>query len=364
MLRVPFSTQGGRLAAVNKLCSSANNIQIMQGNSQKQPSKLRQEESKATFLARSLHGGRGLDLGEPPEGGTGGGGRGLGEGKGEDPARRGGGAQGSAAPPPWAVPQGTLVALGHPGPWARWPQARSGTKGAGGPGGPCQGGAPLRGPRGGPAHRADAHGRSDTHPALFIQHPAPWSPAAILRQGPLSPGSRAGQVTLPQEGPAPAGSPAAGSVGSPRRDAGAARGERDIPAEPGTPGPLGWGPGWGGRGASVELRWPGARGGGRGLGTSSEKGDRVPGGLPFPSRCPALLTRAPGQVDCHFAERLALGAHLSQLRPPRAPGGCPPAALSSSRAGSTLGPCTDVVANPHDGHFPRLGGKTCASIFL
>lgn len=182
-----------------------------------------------------------------------------------------------------------------------WPQAGSRAKGAGGLGGPWQGGELLRGPRGGPTHGADAHSRSDNPRQCF---PSTWStpcplspssPTAILRQGALSPGARAGKVTrapsagtLSQESPAlPAPRPPAPSV--PR---GWTQGRR---AETGTsrPSRAHRGPWAGGRGASVELRWPGTRGRRTRTWHFFGKGGRAPWACPYlPGARPSSRPRA------------------------------------------------------------------------
>lgn len=121
------------------------------------------------------------------------------------------------------------------------------------------------------------------------------------------------------------------------------------------------GPWAGGRGASVELRWPGTRGRRTRTWHFFREGRQSPRGLPFPPRCPPPSCRT-RRLSLHRAS-CPRGSPLP-IASASSPWGCPLAALSSSSSGATLGPGTDVVTNPHKGHFRRLKCKTCTNSFL
>lgn len=171
MLRVPFRAQEGRIAAENKLRSSTNNIQILQGILRNSRASCSRRRAKPPSWGGACSAGGGWTRGSLPRVEEG---RGRGGGGEWEPERGGAGAARRRSPglrfrSPVGGPAGDgggAGSSGSPG----WPQAGSRAKGAGGLGGPWQGGALLRGPRGGPTHGADAHSRSDNPPAVFSQH--------------------------------------------------------------------------------------------------------------------------------------------------------------------------------------------------
>ena len=349
---------------MNKLCSLANNIQIVQGILRNSPASCCRScprgESRVTYLGRSLRGRKGLHPEEPP-------GRGRGEGrspaKREGPAgRREEGEGEEPAAPPLRAAQAEFVLIPGPGsvaPGRLRPPGRAvcGRRAAPAPGG-------------GQAHGAGTHSAGDRHPALFLRHLVhavplrPWGPTAILRQGPLSPGSRAGQVPtgpchrralyLPARGPQGRWAPRGGT--------------RGLRAEKGTSPP------------SRPPRGPWTRGchrascaggapevGERGRGTSSGEGRQCPRGLAHPAPLP--LSSRTGRLSLPPLPRASCprGAPLPTA-PASRPSGCP--ALPCAGTGGGGGRCVRGVPGARRSHessrrpLPKSEMQTRTTSFL
>lgn len=349
---------------MNKLCSLANNIQIVQGILRNSPASCCRscppERAESPTWGGACGAGRGCTRRSPRGGG---GERGGARRRGRD--RRGGGRRGkgrSQRPRPcgWLKPSSSRSRAR-----ARWPLAGSVRLG-----GPCAGGALLRPPEGDKlTEQAPTAQVTDTRHCSSGTWSTPcplrpWGPTAILRQGPLSPGSRAGRVPtgpcrrralhLPARGPQGRWAPRGGTRGL-RVDKGTSPPSRP-PRGPWTRGC---------RRASCAGGAPEV--GERGRGTSSGEGRQSPRGLAHPAPLP--LSSRTGRLSLPPLPRASCprGAPLPTA-PSSRPSGCPalPCAGSGAEGGAV---CAELLerggrTNPHDGRFPSLRCKLALLVFF